>query len=148
MAKKPIASSNPRGSGYSGTPLAIKLGIRSGGRTLLVGAPRGFEATLEGLADGAVVTRRSGKREADLIIAFITRTADLEGTFGEHLPRLSQAGGLWIAWPKAQFREDPRLSESTIRDLGLKAGVVDVKVCAISDRWSGLKFVRRLKDRI
>jgi hypothetical protein len=114
---------------------------------LLARAPAGFEDLLEGLPPGVTISRRPGKSEQDVILAFVERAADVPGLFESHGPRLAQAGGLWIAWPKAHLRTDKTLDENAIRAAGLAAGLVDNKVCAVSDEWSGLRFVRRLKDR-
>lgn len=134
-------------AGYSGTPLAKKLGIKDGSRVLLARAPAGFEDLLEERPPGAAVSRRAGKLPHDVILAFVERAADVPDLFETHGPRLTTAGGLWICWPKVHLRTDPDLSENPIRAAGLAAGLVDNKVCAVSDDWSGLRFVRRLKDR-
>ena len=147
MAKKVQRNPPTADAGYSGTPLAVKLGIKAGHRVLLLSAPKGFEETLDGLADGAKVSRRAGKSEWDVIVAFVERAADLAGVFGANIPNLAQAGGIWIAWPNPSFRKDPTIGDAAVRAAGLSSGLVDVKVCAVSDAWSGLRFVRRLKDR-
>lgn len=134
-------------AGYSSTPLPKKLGFKDGSRGLLVRAPAGFEGTLDGLPPGATISRRPGKAPHDVILAFVERASDVPGLFVTHGPRLGAAGGLWICWPKAHLRTDKSLDENAIRAAGLAAGLVDNKVCAVSDEWSGLRFVRRLKDR-
>ena len=133
-------------SGYSGTPLPRKLGIKPGARVGLIGAPDGFDGVLGGLPDGVAV-RRSARGPLDVIVAFFTDPAAL----GRRLPALRSAlhpaGGLWIAWPKRTSAVVSDLNERLVRELGLAAGLVDNKVCAIDETWSGLRFVYRLADR-
>jgi len=148
VAKKKRGKPPAGGEGYSGTPLAVKLGIKAGHRVLLLSAPKGFEDTLDGLANGATVSRHASKAACDVIVAFVERSADLAAVFEENISRLAQAGGIWIAWPKPAFRKDPSIGDAAVREAGLASGLVDVKVCAVSEAWSGLRFVRRVKDRI
>jgi hypothetical protein len=132
-------------AGYSGTPLPKKLGIKEGARVALVAAPEDFAETLGELPAGArVVPVADG---ADVIISFSTRHAELEPRFLELKPFLAYTGGLWIAWPKKSSGVPTDLTENPIRDVGLAIGLVDNKVCAIDDTWSGLRFVYRLSDR-
>ena len=133
-------------AGYSGTPLAKKLGIRDGGRVLLIGAPSGIEKALDGLPDSATVTSRPG-RAHDVIVLFAKNAKALEKSFADAHARLEQNGGLWVAWPKKASGIKTDLNENIVRELGLAAGLVDNKVCAIDDTWSGLRLVVRLKDR-
>jgi hypothetical protein len=134
-------------SGYSGTPLPRKLGIKPGHRLLLQDAPDGFEAdTLGELPDGVDVRRRaSGK--ADVIVAFHLRRDEL----AERMPALRElmepAAGLWIAWPKRASGVATDLTEDVVRELALANTLVDNKVCAIDETWSGLRLVIRLRDR-
>jgi len=132
--------------GYSGTPLARKLGIKSGHRVALVSAPAGFESQLEGLPD-AVSLARHVRGTADVIVAFVERAGDLASRFPALARRLDPAGGLWIAWPKKTSGRATDLTENVVRDVGLAAGLVDNKVCAVDEVWSGLRFVVRLADR-
>jgi len=135
-------------AGYSGTPLANKLGIKPGCKVAVLGGPRDFRATLGQVLEG--VEFRSGLRGAkpcDVIVFFVDRKQALEQRFAEAAERLTPAGGLWIAWPKKASGVATDLNENLIRDIGLTAGLVDNKVCAIDETWSGLRFVRRLKDR-
>ena len=83
----------------------------------------------------------------DLVLLFVERAAALEERLGRHAARLTTAGMLWIAWPKQASKRPTGLTEDVVRRIGLAAGLVDVKVCAIDEVWSGLKFVRRLRDR-
>ncbi len=136
----------PAMAGYSGTPLPQKLGIRAGARLALLGAPEGFEVTLGALPEGVRV-RTTARGPFDVVVAFTTRRADLERRFEALARTLDPAGGLWIAWPKRASGVPTDLDENTIRDIGLAAGLVDNKVCAVDETWSGLRFVVRLKDR-
>jgi hypothetical protein len=134
-------------AGYSGTPLPRKLGIKPGHRVLALGAPDGFvEETLGELPDG-VALRRQGRGTADVIVSFHERRADL----ARRMPRLRElmdpAAGLWIAWPKRSSRLPTDLTEDVVRELALENRLVDNKVCAIDDSWSGLRLVIRLVDR-
>jgi hypothetical protein len=132
------------GAGYSGTPLASKLGIKPGHRVLLLGAPEGF--AIPGLPDGVKVGRRAGGR-ADVIVSFHTERRDYE----RRLPKLREcmepAAGLWIAWPKKASKVPTDLDENVIRDFALQNVLVDNKVAAIDETWSGLRLVIRVKDR-
>ena len=132
-------------AGYSGTPLPRKLGIKAGSRVLLDGAPDGF--TLEPLPENTTVHHRAGAGEYDVIVAFCPDAARVHRRFESLVARLETAGGLWIAWPKRSSGVPTDLNENRVRDLGLAIGLVDVKVCAIDQTWSGLRFVRRVADR-
>lgn len=133
-------------AGYSGTPLPQKLGIKSGARVALVRAPDGFEKALRPLP--ANVTLRDQARGAqDVVVFFVTRRAELERRFATLARAVAPAGGLWIAWPKKTAYVATDLSENLVRELGLDNGLVDNKVCAVDEIWSGLRFVYRLKDR-
>jgi hypothetical protein len=134
-------------AGYSGTPLPKKLGIKPGHRVLLVDAPDGF--ALDPLPAGVTVDHKPGAAAAsyDVIVAFCPDAAALTDGFGDWRARLDRAGGLWIAWPKRSSGVPTDLGENAVRDIGLAAGVVDNKVCAIDATWSGLRLVIRLADR-
>jgi hypothetical protein len=127
-------------AGYSGTPLAKKLGLKEGQRIALHGAPEGFLRTLDPLPPG-IVWRADLRGTVDGVLLFAPAAAALEAA------PLTPAGMLWVAWPKRAANVPTDLSEGRVRAFGLAAGLVDVKVCAISEIWSGLKFVRRLEDR-
>jgi hypothetical protein len=130
-------------SGYSGTPLPKKLGIKPGARVAAVGpVPESFEAAL-----GDVEVRRRLRGRADVIVAFFADRGALERRLPALRDALEPAGGLWIAWPKRSSGVDTDLGEGVVRELGLAAGLVDNKVCAIDEIWSGLRFVYRLRDR-
>ena len=134
-------------SGYSGTPLPKKLGIKPGHRVLLLSAPEQFESgTLGELPEGVKVARRlSGT--ADVIVSFHTDRADL----ARRMPRLREAmepaAGLWIAWPKRASKVPTDLTEDVVRELALENVLVDNKVAALDETWSGLRLVIRLRDR-
>ena len=133
-------------AGYSGTPLAKKLGIKPGSRVNVLHAPPGF--AIEGLPeDVRPMASLRGAVPADVIVLFCKKQAVLESKFDAAQQRLATAGGLWIAWPKKASGVATDLNDGIVRDFGLLRGLVDNKVCAIDDVWSGLRFVRRLKDR-
>ena len=134
-------------AGYSGTPLPRKLGIKPGQRIAFLDAPPSFAAALGELPEGAGPPRTSARGPLDLVVAFFTERARLQRRLPQLIRALDPAGALWIAWPKRAARVDTDLTEDVVRELGLVAGVVDVKVCAIDATWSGLKLVVRVKDR-
>jgi hypothetical protein len=125
--------------GYSGTPLERKLGVKPEHVVFLDGAPDAFDLDAE-------TTRRLPKR-LDISLTFHTSAAKLEKRLPQLIERTEQAGMVWVCWPKKAAKVETDLDENVVRELGLAAGVVDVKVCAIDETWSGLKFVRRLVDR-
>lgn len=130
-------------AGYSGTPLARKLGVTPGAAVLLDGAPDTF--TLD--AGQAEVKRRLGAGPYDVIVCFCTTRERLAARWGSLHPRTTPAGALWIAWPKRASGVPTDLNENVVRDFALAHGRVDVKVCAIDEVWSGLKHVIRVVDR-
>ena len=131
--------------GYSGTPLPKKLGIKDGFRAALLSAPDEVRTELrDALAACEVVRDGNG---LDFAIFFTESRAALVKDFGRIAKKLSPAGMLWVSWPKKSSGVKTDLDENVVREIGLAAGLVDVKVCAVTDVWSGLKFVRRLKDR-
>lgn len=136
-------------AGYSGTPLARKLGIATGRTVALLGAPAGFDAVLaETLPDAVAVRRRaSGVGTADVIVSFHTRRAHLEARLPRLLATLDVDGGLWIAWPKRASAVPTDVTEDVVREVALPLGLVDNKVCAIDDTWSGLRLVWRSERR-
>jgi hypothetical protein len=133
-------------SGYSGTPLPRKLGIKEGHRVAFPGAPAGFERILAPLPDGVSVRARA-RGPLDVIVLFTKRRAELERRFDALKGALDLAGGLWVAWPKRSSGVETDLTEDVVRDLALDRGLVDNKVCAIDETWSGLRLVYRLEDR-
>jgi hypothetical protein len=133
-------------AGYSGKPLAQKLGIRPGHRISLHGAPPSFPHVLGELAEG-VTFEGSRATKLDMIMLFADRASNLERSFAPAAKRLVSNGMLWIAWPKKASGVATDLTEDVVRRIGLAAGLVDVKVCAVDETWSGLKFVLRLENR-
>jgi Protein of unknown function (DUF3052) len=133
-------------AGYSGTPLPRKLGIKEGSTVALLGAPDGFPGLLEPLP-GGVAVRTSARGPADVLVLFTTRRADLERRLPAAMRALDPDGGLWVAWPKKASGVATDLTENVVREIGLAAGLVDNKVCAIDGTWSGLRLVVRLVDR-
>jgi len=132
-------------AGYSGTPLERKLGVKHDSRVLLVAAPPGFD--LPDVPSGAIVHRRAGGSSYDVVVAFCPDTQRLQARLKAQVPRLTTAGALWLAWPKRASGVHTDLDENVVREAGLRAGLVDVKVAAIDPTWAALKFVRRLRDR-
>lgn len=128
--------------GYPETPLAKKLGLKPAGRVCVIGAPDGYEAWLHPLPDGLVLEPQAHDR-TDLVHLFTTDKAELARQLAELRQRLNPAATLWVSWPKKASRVPTDITEDTIRELGLPMGWVDVKVCAVSDIWSGLKLVVR-----
>jgi hypothetical protein len=130
-------------AGYSGTPLATKLGIKEGSRLTLLSAPAALPLDLP----PEVEVRRQLRGTADVVVAFFTKLGKLDG----RLPVLGSAifpsGSLWIAWPKRASGVPTDLSDNAVRGAGLRQGLVDNKVCAIDQTWSALRFVWRLENR-
>jgi hypothetical protein len=135
-------------AGYSGTPLSKKLGIKEGSSVAALWAPPDFASLLEPLPRG--VRLRSDLRARstqDVLVAFVTQESELAGRFDRARAKLDPAGGLWIAWPKQSSPLATGLRESHVRAHGLSTGLVDNKICAIDEDWSGLRFVVRVADR-
>ena len=133
-------------SGYSGTPLPKKLGIREGSRVAVVSAPDGFARVLGPLPDG-VDLRTHARGRCDVVVFFVTRRAELARRFPSFVRALETDGGLWVSWPKKTSGVATDLGFDAVQQVGLHAGLVDNKVCAIDGTWSGLRFVRRVADR-
>ncbi|MGW6200314.1 DUF3052 domain-containing protein [Kribbella sp. NPDC055110] len=131
--------------GYSGKPLAAKLGIKAEHLVLLDNAPAGF--VIEGLPSGTSIARRAGRTPYDVVLMFCPDRARLTRRLPVLLEKTATAGMIWTAWPKRASGVATDLDENGIRELALPLGVVDVKVCAIDATWSGLKLVRRLSSR-
>jgi hypothetical protein len=132
----------PPEAGYSGTPLAKKLGIKAAARLLLIGAPPDFEFSLDPLPDG-VTFQRTLTGKTDLVHLFVTSRASLH----QELERIRQTGKpditVWVSWPKKSAKVPTDVTEDVIRQVALPMGWVDVKVCAVDEIWSGLKLVVR-----
>src|SRR5713101_4753668 len=133
-------------AGYSGTPLVKKLGIKSGFNVAFVNAPPDFTRDLD-LPTEVTINSKSHK-PLDFALLFVKSEKELTIRFSQSAARLNAAGMLWVAWPKKSSGVITDLSETNVRTIGLAAAcLVDVKICAVDDVWSGLKFVFRLKDR-
>jgi hypothetical protein len=138
----------PEGAGYSGTPLPRKLGIGDGDEVALIGGPERFEDTLGELPDVASLhTDLADDARYDVILAFVTQRSELEAELPRLRARMAPACGLWIAWPKRASRMPTDMTEQVVRDVALPTGLVDNKVCAIDDTWSGLRLVIRRENR-
>jgi hypothetical protein len=133
-------------AGYSGTPLAKKLGIKPGQRVAFPSAPDGFSELLGELPDGVSVKSRASP-PLDVIVFFTTGRAELERRLPALRRAMDPAAGLWIAWPKRTSGVETDMTEDAARELGLANKLVDNKVCAIDDTWSGLRLVIRRQDR-
>ncbi len=134
-------------AGYSGTPLPSKLGIKSGQRIAFIDAPPEFADALGDLPEDVQKPRTTLRGPLHLVVAFFVERRTFERRLPRLIAALDPAGALWIAWPKRASGVATDLTEDVVRELGLAAGVVDVKVCAIDATWSGLKLVVRAKDR-
>lgn len=132
-------------AGYSGTPLYKKLGIKAGDRAWFSGTPDGYEAELQKAGEFHLAPNIVAN--LDFAHVFTASRAELACNFPKLKSALKPAGMVWISWPKKSSGVKTDLDENTVRELGLNTGLVDVKVCAVDDVWSGLKFVFRLKDR-
>jgi hypothetical protein len=128
-------------AGYSGRPLPAKLGVREGSRVLVTGAPTGFT-----LACPHHV--RADRSPYDVVLLFCASVADLRRGWPVAVRRITVPGALWVAWPKRSSGVVTDLTEHQVRSHALENGLVDVKVCAIDETWSGLKMVRRKADRL
>ncbi|SRR6266581_3456191 len=134
-------------AGYSGTPLPKKLGIKADQRVALVNAPPGFASSLGELPAGVGLGDEPGDGRYDVILLFVSSRDQLGKQFCLWAKCLTSAGGLWAAWPKKASGIATDLTENVVREIGLETGLVDNKVCAVDEVWSGLRFVIRLVDR-
>lgn len=143
-----MAASGPTATaGYSGTPLHRKLGIKPGMRVLVAGAPKGWDISVLDPERTATVSIRATSTPYDVVVAFCPDLATLESTLPKRLGQVTEAGRLWICWPKRASGVPSDLDDNVVRGRGLAAGVVDVKVCAVDATWSGQCFMIRLRDR-
>lgn len=133
-------------AGYSQRPLVEKLGLKEGYKVLFLNPPAGYEDTLGKLPGNAVRVRKL-KGPLDFIHFFTKKKLELEAKFSTMIKELTPNGMIWISWPKGSSKVETDLNDNKVREIGLKNGMVDVKVCAVDEVWSGLKFVFRLKDR-
>ncbi len=132
-------------AGYSGTPLVKKLGIKSGFSVTFVNAPTAFAKGLDLPTDIEINSR--SREPLDFALLFGRSEKELRVIFSQYAARLKPAGMLWVAWPKKSSGVATDLSFNNVQAIGLAAGLVDTKICAVDEVWSGLKFVFRLKDR-
>ena len=133
-------------AGYSGTPLAKKLGIKVGSHLLLVGAPDQYLALLEPLPEGVQFGTRLSEA-TDIVQIFSVRRAEIEHLLSSYRAKLKSTGMVWVSWPKKSAKLPTDITEDTIREIALPMGLVDIKVCAVDEVWSGLKLVLRKKNR-
>jgi hypothetical protein len=130
-------------AGYSGTPLPKKLGIAEGSSVALIDAPPGV---VGGLPSGVTV-KRQARGTADVVVAFFTRRKDFERRIGSLAKMIFPAGGLWVAWPKRASGVETDMHEGALREVALPLGLVDNKVCAIDETWTGMRVVWRRERR-
>ncbi len=133
-------------AGYSGTPLPRKLGIKEGHRLALLDAPTGFESTLGELPAGVAI-RTTARGRSDVVVCFVTSRGGIERRFDSLKRAIAHDGGLWFAWPKRASGVETDVTEDVVREIALARGLVDNKVCALDETWSGLRLVFRLADR-
>jgi Protein of unknown function (DUF3052) len=133
-------------AGYSGTPLAKKLGIKVGARVAFLDAPDGFDETVAPLPDGVDVARKAGPG-LDVVVFFTRARGELEERIEELRAAIAPAGGLWVGWPKRASGVETDVTEDVVREVALPLGLVDNKVCAIDETWSGLRLVIRRENR-
>lgn len=133
-------------AGYSGTPLPKKLGIKEGMAVACYGAPAEFPLALGHLPDGVHLHHR--RQAADVFIVFAKTREEIQRRFADALDHVPPHGAIWVAWPKKSSGVETELTEDTMRELFLPTGMVDNKVCAIDETWSGLRFVVRKENRL
>jgi len=133
-------------SGYSGTPLAKKLGLKSGFKVSFINAPTDYFSYFSNLPKDLIeITDNSQKKD---FIHFFTKSAEQLNEIINHLKEeIEQNGIIWISWPKKASKIETDLNGNIVREIGLKSGLVDIKVCAVNEIWSGLKFVIPVKNR-
>jgi hypothetical protein len=133
-------------AGYSGTPLAKKLGIKPGSSIFVEGAPMVYEQLLAPMQDGVNV-QSAVDSSTDIVHLFSTAKANLARALGRTLQHLRPDAAVWVSWPKKASKVPTDITEDVVRDLALPLGLVDIKVCAVDDVWSGLKLVLRKEHR-
>jgi hypothetical protein len=133
-------------AGYSGTPLSKKLGIKPGARLCFVNAPPGYAALLEPLPEDVSIVRDEG-HALDLVHGFVKWRVDLIELIDLYRTRIKQDGAIWVSWPKKAAKVATDVTEDTVREIALPLGLVDIKVCAVDEVWSGLKLVIRKENR-
>jgi len=133
-------------AGYSGTPLVKKLGIKNGSRVFAPGAVKQYAALLGPLPPGAALVPRLSA-DTDIVHLFVTKRHDLPDALTSYRSRMRPDAAIWVSWPKKSSKVPTDITEDTIREVALPLGLVDIKVCAVDDVWSGLKLVVRKKLR-
>ncbi len=133
-------------AGYSGTPLSKKLGIKSGGNLVAWDAPRNYLKLLAPLPKEVTLASRLG-RGTDILHVFCTKRTTLDAALSRALAKLRDDAAIWVSWPKKASKMPTDITEDSIREIALPMGLVDVKVCAVDETWSGLKLVVRKENR-
>lgn len=133
-------------TGYSGTPLSKKLGIKEGSRIYVKNAPENYAELLQPLPDDVRIQKRLSK-ELDIIHFFTKTRKELSSLLEKQISYIKQNGMIWVSWPKKSSKVKTDLTEDVIREIALPLGIVDIKVCAVDEIWSGLKFVIRKENR-
>ena len=132
--------------GYSGTPLIKKLGIKAGSEIYLVNAPENYFSLIEPLPEGVTVSTRL-RQSTDLIHIFTSKKTELSKELHAYRSKIKPTAGVWVSWPKKSSKLPTDITEDTIREVALPLGFVDIKVCAVTEVWSGLKLVIRKGQR-
>jgi hypothetical protein len=133
-------------AGYSGTPLAKKLGIKPGTLLCVVNAPADYAALLAPLPENVAIVREVSEG-ADIVHVFVKRRSELVKLINIHKDKIKQNGAIWVSWPKKAAKIATDVTEDTVREIALPLGLVDIKVCAVDEVWSGLKLVIRKENR-
>lgn len=141
------SGSTPSGAGYSGTPLAKKLGIKQDISVAAINAPENYRDLLGPLPDG-VLFSGSSEPDADLVHFFTNSRDELARGLSKYKGLIKSNGAIWVSWYKKAARLPTEITEDVVRDVALPLGLVDVKVCAVDDKWSGLKLVIRRENRV
>jgi hypothetical protein len=135
-------------AGYSGTPLAKKLGIKAGMVVRTVNAPPNYAALLDPLPEDATIASAQSKdTELDIVHVFATTRTELVRSLGSCLSKIKQNGAIWVSWPKKSSGISSEINEGSVREVALPLGLVDIKVCAVDEVWSGQKLVIRKENR-
>lgn len=133
-------------AGYSNTPLVKKLGFKEGFRVYVKNAPEGYDSLVQPLPEGTTMVKRLTS-ELDLVHIFVTKRSELESSIDQLASNIKQNGSIWVSWPKKSSPYESEVTGDVIRDVILPKGLVDIKVCAINEIWSGLKVVIRKENR-
>jgi hypothetical protein len=133
-------------AGYSSKPLCEKLGLKAGQRVIVIGSPEDYHELIERRIPNLKVTA-DARSPADLAHVFVSKTGELRKQLPVLMKAIAPAGAIWVSWPKKSSRVPTDLTEDIIRQVAIPLGLVDVKVCAVNDTWSGLKLVIRREHR-